>query len=331
MADVARRAGVSHQTVSRVLNGHPNVSPATKAQVLAAIRALGYRPNIAARTLVTGRTNVLGVVSVDTTLYGPASMLYGIERALHPEYFVAVASLPAFDRDSLTEAVERFAAQSVAGIIVIAPDMHAADALRGLAVSVPLVAVGSGDYTPLPSVAIDNRAGAARATRHLLGLGHRTVHHIGGPDKWLDARERIEGWRQALREAGAPEPELARGDWSARSGYEIGHRLAADNDVTAVLCGNDAMALGFLRAAAEHGRPVPDGISVVGFDDVAEAAYYHPPLTTVRQDFGTLGVRALHVLMDLITHGGQARPAPPITASLIVRSSSGRCGVAAVP
>jgi DNA-binding LacI/PurR family transcriptional regulator len=329
MADVARRAGVSHQTVSRVLNGHPNVSPQTKAEVLAAIRALGYRPNIAARTLVTGKTNVLGVVSVDTTLYGPASMLYGIERALHPEYFVAVASLPAFERGSLTEAVERFVAQSVAGIIVIAPNVSASEALGGLAVSVPLVVVGSGDYSPLPSVAIDNRAGAANATRHLLDLGHRTVHHIGGPDSWLDARERVEGWRHALRVAGAPVPGLARGDWSARSGYEIGHRLAAREDVTAVLCGNDAMALGFLRAAAEHERRVPEDISVVGFDDVPEAAYYHPPLTTVRQDFGVLGVRALHVLMDLITNGGQARPARPIAADLIVRASSGRCGIAA--
>src|ERR1700756_2990459 len=152
MADVARQAGVSHQTVSRVLNGHPNVSPSTRASVLAAIRDLGYRPNAAARTLVTGKTNVLGVISIDTTLYGPASMLYGMQRALHPEYFVAVASLPAFGRASLAEAVDRFVGQDVAGIIVIAPETAAADALRGLAVSIPIVVVGSGDYAPLPSV-----------------------------------------------------------------------------------------------------------------------------------------------------------------------------------
>jgi DNA-binding LacI/PurR family transcriptional regulator len=323
MADVARRAGVSHQTVSRVLNGHPNVSPETKAEVMAAIRALGYRPNIAARTLVTGKTNVLGVVSVDTTLYGPASMLYGIERALHPEYVVAVASLPAFDLGALTDAVERFAAQAVAGIIVIVPDASAADALRALTVRIPLVAVGSGDYASLPSVAIDNCAGAATATRYLLGLGHRTVYHVGGADNSLEAGERVEGWRAALRAAGAPEPGLLRGDWSARSGYEIGRELAGQPEVTAVLCGNDQMALGFLRAVAEHGRRVPEDISVAGFDDVPEAAYYNPPLTTVRQDFGTLGVRALRVLMDLINHRGQAGPGQPIPADLIVRSSTG--------
>ena len=323
MADVARRAGVSHQTVSRVLNGHPNVSPETKAGVLAAIRDLGYRPNMAARTLVTGKANVLGVVSVDTTLYGPASMLYGIERALHPEYFVAVASLPVFDLSSLTDAVERFAAQAVAGIIVIVPDASAAEALRKLSVRIPLVAVGSGEYAPLPSVAIDNRAGAATATRYLLGLGHRTVYHIGGEDSSLDARERVDGWRMALRGVGAPEPELLRGDWSARSGYEIGREVASSPEVTAVLCGNDQMALGFLRAAAECGRRVPEDISVAGFDDVPEAAYYNPPLTTVRQDFGTLGVRALRVLMDLIDNGGQTGPPEPIPAHLIVRSSTG--------
>ena len=259
MADVARLAGVSHQTVSRVLNGHPNVSAATKASVLAAIRDLGYRPNIAARTLVTGKTNVLGVISFDTTLYGPASMLYGIERAARPGYFVAIASLPSFDRASLTSAVERFLGQAVAGIIVIAPQTGVAEALAGLSADVPLVAVGCGAAVRLPSVKIDNVTGAMLATRHLLGLGHQTVHHIGGPGDWHDARDRIAGWRQELREAGAPVPEMPRGDWSARSGYEAGRQLAARPEVTAVFCANDPMALGFLRAAAEAGQARPPG------------------------------------------------------------------------
>jgi DNA-binding LacI/PurR family transcriptional regulator len=322
MADVARLAGVSHQTVSRVLNGHPNVSPATKAAVLAAIRDLGYRPNVAARTLATGKTNVFGVISFDTTLYGPASMLHGIERAAHPEYFVAIASLPSFDRRSLSEAAERFLSQAVAGVIVIASDTRAAEVLAGLAADVPFVAVGCGTAAPLPSVTIDNLAGAAEATRHMLDLGHRTVHYIAGPESWLDARDRTGGWRQALREAGAPEPEVARGDWSARSGYEIGRDLAVRPEVTAVFCANDAMALGFLRAAAERGRHVPRDISVVGFDDVPEAPYFVPPLTTVRQDFGALGTRALHLLMDLIMGPAQAQSARPIKPDLIVRSSS---------
>lgn len=329
MADVARRAGVSHQTVSRVLNGHPHVSETTRAGVLAAIRELGYRPNAAARTLVTGKTNYIGVISVDTTLFGPAAMLYGIERALHPEYFVAVASLPEFDGDSLTDAVDRFASQAVAGIIVIAPETSAADALRDLAgrtanaARVPLVVVGSGDYAPLASVAIDNRAGAVRVTRYLLSLGHETVHHIAAAANSFDAAERVAGWREALEEAGAPEPELMRGDWSARTGYEFGRQLTARPDVTAVLCANDAMALGFLRAAAERHLKVPEDISVAGFDDIPEAAYYWPPLTTVRQDFGTLGVLALKTLMRLIAGApGEVRPAKPLVPDLVIREST---------
>ena len=331
MADVAQQAGVSHQTVSRVLNGHPNVRPKTRASVLAAIRDLGYRPNVAARTLVTGRTNVLGVISFDTTLYGPASMLYGFERAAHPGYSVAIASLARFSRSSLSEAVERFLGQAVDGIIVIAPETSAVEALTALAIDIPLVAVGCGSRAPLPSVAIDNLSGAAQATRHLLDLGHETVHHIAGPDSWLDAQERVEGWRQALRSAGAPEPGLLLGDWSARSGYELGHRLAAMSEVTAVLCGNDQMALGVLRALAERGRRVPGDVSVVGFDDVPEAAFFLPPLTTVRQNFGELGRRALHLLLDRISGEGGRQPALPIEPELVVRASAAPTGRRGLP
>ena len=322
MVDVARRAGVSHQTVSRVLNNHPNVRPQTRAGVLAAIRDLGYRPNAAARTLVTGRTNALGVISFDTTLYGPASMLYGIERAARPSHSVAIASLQAFDRRSLLDAVERLLDQGVEGIIVIAPVMTAVAALSGLAPDIPLVAVGCLADVPLSSVAIDNRAGAAQATQHLLDLGHETVFHVAGPQAWLDAQQRIVGWRDALRAAQAAEPELLRGDWSARSGYELGHRLSRMPDVTAVLCGNDSMALGLLRAFAESGRKIPDDVSVVGFDDIAEAPYFLPPLTTVRQDFGELGRRALHLLMEHIADGQPHGSPLPISPDLVVRAST---------
>jgi DNA-binding LacI/PurR family transcriptional regulator len=322
MADVARQAGVSHQTVSRVLNGHPNVSPATRASVLAAIRDLGYRPNAAARTLVTGRTNVLGVISIDTTLFGPASMLYGIERAAHPAHSVAIASLAGFDRRSVAEAVELFLGQAVDGIIVIAPLTAAVEALTSLVADVPLVAVGCGTRAPLPSVAIDNLSGAAKATQFLLDLGHETVHHIAGPDNWVDAQERVEGWQRTLRAAGAPEPVMLRGDWSARSGYEIGHQLAAMPEVTAVLCGNDPMALGLLRALAERGKRVPGDVSVVGFDDVPEAAFFLPPLTTVRQDFGELGRRALRLLLDRIAGDRRLEPTLPIEPEMVVRASA---------
>jgi DNA-binding LacI/PurR family transcriptional regulator len=323
MTDVAQLAGVSHQTVSRVLNDHPNVRPQTRALVLAAITELGYRPNAAARTLVTRRTHTLGVISFDTTLHGPASMLYGIERAAQDTYFVAIASAPILDRRSILDAVDRFAGQGVEGIIVIAPQVSAVEALSHCPDDIPLVAMGCQTSLPVHSVAVDNAEGAAIATRHLLSLGHRTVHHLSGPASWLDAQARVAGWRQALREAGATEPELLSGDWSAASGYELGHQIARDDGVTAVLCANDPMALGLLRALSENGRRVPDDVSVIGFDDVPESGYFQPPLTTVRQDFGELGRRALDTLVGLIYHRDQARPPDLVPPQFVVRSSTG--------
>ena len=211
MADVARLAGVSHQTVSRVLNDHPNVRPMTREKVLAAIRELAYRPNAAARTLVTRRTHTLGVITADTMLYGPTSMLSGFERAAHDTYFVSVASLPALDRRSMLDAVDRFLGQGIEGIIVIATQDTAVAALAHVPPEVPLVAVGCGTRASVTSVAIDNAAGAAAATRYLLGLGHQTVYHVAGPSSWLDARERL----VALSSAGRRQLAAARPAWRA--------------------------------------------------------------------------------------------------------------------
>jgi DNA-binding LacI/PurR family transcriptional regulator len=322
MADVARLAGVSHQTVSRVLNDHPHVSAKTRADVQAAIRDLGYRPNAAARMLATGKTNVIGVISADSTTYGPSSMLYGLERAAPPDYMVAIARLEAFDRNSLHEAAGRFLGQAVDGMIVVAPQGSAVEALIKLKMDIPLVALKCGVGAPLPSVTIDNAAGAARATQYLLDLGHQTVHHLAGPQAWLDAAERAAGWRRTLERAGARVPGLVFGDWSARSGYEAGHGLSAMPDVTAVVCANDQMALGLLRALAERGREVPEDVSVVGFDDIPEAPFFPPPLTTVRQDFGELGRRAMHLLMDRISGAGGFVPPVPIKPDLVVRASA---------
>jgi DNA-binding LacI/PurR family transcriptional regulator len=322
MADVARLAGVSHQTVSRVLNDHPNVRPPTRDKVLAAIRELAYRPNAAARTLVTRRTHTLGVISFDTMLYGPASMLYGFERAAHDAYFVSIASLPALDRGSMLDAVERFLGQGVEGIIVIATQDTAVAALAHVPAEVPLVAVGCGTRAPVTSVAIDNTAGAAAATRYLLSLGHKTVYHVAGPSSCLDAQERVDGWRQALDQVGAPESEVLAGDWSASSGYEMGLQLAAEPGLTAIFCGNDTMALGVMRALAERGLRVPDDVSIVGFDDVPEAGYYMPPLSTVRQDFGEVGRRALSTLIDRMSGAVGADMRVRIAPELIIRASA---------
>lgn len=322
MADVARLAGVSHQTVSRVVNDHPNVRPQTRDNVLAAITQLAYRPNAAARTLVTRRTHMLGVISCGTELVGPAGMLYGIETAAAGSYFVSVASLPALDHSVAMDAVERLLGQGVEGIIVIAPSTSAVAALSGVPAEVPLVAVGCGTSAPLASVAVDNTAGATTATQYLLGLGHGRVHYVGGPETSLDAREREAGWRGALSAAGIDPPEVIRGDWSSRSGYQAGRALAELPAVTAIFCVNDQMALGVIRAMSEAGRPVPGDVSVVGFDDIPEAEFFGPPLTTVRQDFAELGRRALRLLVLKIAGGLADGPQPPVGTELVVRASA---------
>jgi DNA-binding LacI/PurR family transcriptional regulator len=323
MADVGRLAGVSHQTVSRVINGSPHVRPDTRERVLAAMEQLGYRPNFMARALATGRTNTLGVVSFDTTLYGPASTLFGIERAAHEAgYFIIVASLTALDRASVQEAVERLRRQSVDGLLIIAPQQDAADALLHAPPDIPLIAVeaGPGDATPL--VAVDQYAGAATATRHLLELGHETVWHICGPTDWVESVERSRGWREALEAAGAQPPPPLEGDWSPSTGYVLGRRLSADRKVTAIFVANDQMALGVLRALHEAGREVPEDVSVVGFDDIPEAPYFTPPLTTIRQDFIEMGRRSLGLIVSLI-EGVEPTPAGDrIEPELIVRAST---------
>ena len=195
MSDVGRLAGVSHQTVSRVINGSPHVRPETRARVMAAMQELGYRPNPVARALVTGRSKTLGVVSFDTTLYGPASTLFGIERAAHEAgYFMIVASLEELSRSSVVDAVERLRRQGVEGILVIAPHLEAGEALLHARTDLPLVAAEAGPEHGVPVVAVDQIAGATSATRHLLELGHETVWHITGPPNFIESQQRRNGW-----------------------------------------------------------------------------------------------------------------------------------------
>jgi DNA-binding LacI/PurR family transcriptional regulator len=322
MADVAKLAGVSNQTVSRVVNDADHVSARTRERVVRAMDMLGYRPNSLARALVTGRSRTIGVVSFDTTLYGPASTLFGIERAAHEEdYVTSIVSVVSLDRPAVLDAVARLRAQGVEGILVIAPQVTTVRALPHVPADFPIVAVEAGEGA-VPAVAVDQFAGAGAATRHLLELGHRTVHHLAGPADWQESHERIAGWRAALTAAGATVAEPYAGDWSARSGYELGRRLLADPAVTGVFVANDHMALGFLRLLREAGREVPGHMSVVGFDDVPEAAYFSPPLTTVRQDFMEMGRRSLHLLLAEISGPVRPRASERVAPELVVRAST---------
>ncbi|WP_086747805.1 MULTISPECIES: LacI family DNA-binding transcriptional regulator [Streptomyces] len=327
MDDVARLAGVSKQTVSRVLNDNPAVRTQTREAVLEAMRTLGYRPSRSARSLASGRTRMLGVISFDAARYGPASTLTAINTAAQEAgYLVSSIALDTADRDTVVQAVDRLSAEGADGIIAIAPQRPVATALARARPDTPLVMLdnGLGDGTPV--VTSDFTAGARLATEHLLGLGHPTVWHIAGPTGWTSADRRAASWRETLTRAGARVHEPLVGDWSADSGYELGRRLAG-RDVTAVFVSNDQMALGLLRALHEAGRRVPDDVSVVGYDDIPEAAHLLPPLTTIRTDFSAIGTTALRLLLrqldDPESTGDSLEQDPVVPVDLIVRDSTG--------
>lgn len=326
MDDVAKLAGVSKQTVSRVLNDHPAVRPETREAVLTAMRTLGYRPSRSARSLASGRTRMLGVISFDAARYGPASTLTAINTAAQEAgYLISSIALDTADRDTVVQAADRLSAEGADGVIAIAPQLWVARALAEARLDTPLVVLDNdlGDGTPV--VTSDARTGARKATEHLLALGHTTVWHVAGPAGWTSADRRAESWRATLKTAGVRAPAPLVGDWSADSGYDLGRVLAKNPEVTAVFVSNDQMALGVLRALHEAGRRVPDDVSVVGYDDIPEAAHFLPPLTTVRTDFSDIGTRSLHVLLERIEAGG-ASTAPGalsvVPADLVVRRST---------
>lgn len=324
MADVAALAGVSHQTVSRVINGHVSVSPDTRRKVEAAIDRLGYRRNVAARALVTKESRTLGVVSVHTSHFGPASTLAAVEEAARQAgYFVNFASLREVDRRHMREATAHLLSASVDGIVIIAPVTSALDAVAGVVSSVPLVSVASDGPSSADAVSVDQEGGARHATRHLLELGHETVFHVRGPAGWLDADARERGWRAELACARVFAPEVFAGDWTPASGYAVGQRIAKMPDVTAVFVANDQMALGVVRALHEAGRRVPGDVSIVGFDDIPEAGFFLPPLTTVRQNFTELGRVCIDRLLALI-RSEAPEVAHAVSTTLVVRESTAR-------
>jgi DNA-binding LacI/PurR family transcriptional regulator len=322
--DVARLAGVSQKTVSRVLNDEPYVSEAARRRVLEAAERLGYRLNNAARVLASGRTRSIGVVTLGTALYGPASLLMGIERAARDTgYALRVVNTMEGDPAGITGAVESLLEQGVDGIVISEPIDEGEVPAR---VDVPVLVVGAPSPFDAPRVVAAGVGAdllARAATEHLLDLGHATVHHLAGPQRWYAARDRLAGWRAALAARDRAEPPVVEGDWSAGSGYAAGRVLASDPGVTAVFAANDDMAIGLMRALAEAGRRVPEDVSVVGFDDVPVAAYVTPPLTTVRQPFDTVAREGLELLVRAIEHPDAPPPPasdPPV--ELIVRSSA---------
>ncbi|MEU0213125.1 LacI family DNA-binding transcriptional regulator [Streptomyces canus] len=322
--DVARLAGVSRKTVSRVLNNEPYVSEESRRRVLAAAEELGYRLNHAARALASGRTRSIGVVALATAGYGTASLLVGIEQAVRDAgYALRVVNTPDGDPHSIAGALESLLEQGVDGIVVSVPIVEGE---VPLGVDVPVLFVGAPPaFTAARtlSVGVGAHQLARAATEHLLDLGHSTVHHLAGPRRWYATKDRIEGWQAALADRGAHEPPVLNGDWSAASGYAAGLGLASDRLVTAVFAAGDEMAIGLIHGLRESGRRVPEDVSVVGFDGNPVFAYVTPPLTTVRQPFEAASSEGIRLLLHAIEKPDTELPPandPPV--ELVVRGST---------
>jgi LacI family transcriptional regulator len=339
MRDVAAAAGVSHQTVSRVINNRPDVADDTRRRVWQVIKELNYQPSAIARSLIRQRSFSLGVVTAGLDYVGPSRTLSGItEQAEEMGYTLVLKELPRFDADSVQPLLNSLVARQVDGIIWAVSEVGSNRAwLEGQLpdLAAPLVFLTMRERPALSSVSIDNYRGGCLATEHLLEQGYRHVGHISGPLDWWEARQRMAGWQESLRRAGRPvaDHHWASGNWSAASGARaIGPLLDAYPEMDALFVANDQMALGVLQVACRRGLRVPQDLAVVGFDGIPETAYYWPPLTTVYQDLRELGCTAVRELSRAIEAGGRGEaPVGPVTLSLqpelIVRESSAAPGL----
>lgn len=299
--------------------------------MLDAIEALNYRPNRAARALALRRSQMIGVLAYgQRAYYGSTSSINAIEDTARSEgYSTLVANASDGGSTSLTKAMEHLVAEGVDGIIVLAPQPHTAEIVTSLKVPVPVLALQSPKESLQNGIGVDNYFGTELAVRHLVALGHTRIALLRGPSGWSEATARTQGALDAVHEAGLSLLASVEGDWTAEVGYSNGPRLLATNP-TAIISANDQMALGLLHAVHEAGLSVPEDISIIGFDDVPEAAHYLPPLTTVRQDFREVGRRAIAALLARM-RGGKVAYRAPLRPELIVRCSTASPLAAMVP
>jgi DNA-binding LacI/PurR family transcriptional regulator len=313
--EVARAAGVSTQTVSRVINDNPGIREETRERVLEAMRALDYRVNNAARALGTSRTHTIGILVSDAGMYGPAVGILALEAAARAAgRWVTAAYADPGDEASVIEAAQHLSAQGVDGIVVLAPHARTLTALGSAGLGLAVTALHSTNAYAL------QRDAAAMAIAHLAGLGHESIAQLAGPDDWLEAVARAEGFDAALAERGLSSAGMWRGDWSAESGSaaadEIARAVRRSDGPTAVFVANDQMALGLIAGLVDAGVAVPGEVSVVGVDDNPDAAYYRPALTTVRLDIAGEAARCIAEVLGLEAPG---TPADPV---LVHRASS---------
>lgn len=323
ITDVARLAGVSYQTVSRVINQSPDVSSETRARVLAVIEQVGYRRNKTATALVTARSTVIGILTDDSPRYGPVRTLLALETAArHSGYGSTVVTVTEPYEQSVQQALHFLEDSGVDGIIAIAPRLSMATAIRKASFGVPveMIAAGASSTPGVFTYSENQELGARLATEHLIALGHKTIAHVAGSMEWFDGRVRKRGWESALRAAGLPRGPYFEGDWSPGWAYETGLRFLREGLPDAIFAASDHTALGLFRAFYENGVNVPGDVSVVGFDDIEGSDFFFPPLTTVRQDFDALARGSIDLILGSID--GRDVDRTPIPPTLVVRDST---------
>lgn len=324
LKDVAARSDVSYQTVSRVVNGSLHVKPATRARVTEAMEALRYRPNNAARHLVSRQSKIIGCVS-SITFYGPARIMVSVEMtAKKYGYNVMFSELPEVNLEEVRRSIDELCDRQVDGIVFLIPLQLEMGFIRGICQEVPFVAIDVDLGRELPIVMVDQDRGAGLAIQHVTGLGHRRIAFICGPSQWRAAKLRTHGWMKALKRAKLSPGPMLEGDWSAKSGYLAALELIRRHrgDFTALVTANDHMALGALSAFHESGIKVPDDISVIGYDGMPESEFYRPSLTTIYQDFSVLGEMSVEFLLRMINQPGISPPRFILKPVLVPRRST---------
>jgi LacI family transcriptional regulator len=335
--DVAAAAGVSHQTVSRVINERPDVAEETRHQVRQVIKDLGYQPSAIAQSLIRQRSFTLGVVTTGLGFFGPARVLKGItEKTEEMGFTLLLKELPSFDAaEDIEPLLNSLLARQVDGIVWAVPEVGTnrdwlQDRLPELPTPLILITTQGRPDLRVSTVSVDNYAGGRLATQHLLEQGYEHIGHITGPLDWWEARQRKAGWQDTLLEAGVQvaDHRWEEGDWSPTDGEQALYRLLDGySEMDALFAANDQMALGVLQAVRREGLNVPQDIALVGFDDIPESAHFSPPLTTVYQDLPELGNTAVLELVQTIEASQQGEAVGgPVTIllqpKLVVRESS---------
>lgn len=327
--EIARMCGVSVQTVSRVINRRPDVSPETRAAVEAAIASVGFQPSAVARSLVQQRSYTLGVIAAGLRYFGVAQTLNGItEESEASGYALLLKEVPSSGEVDVLPVIDFLMAHRVEGIIFAAPDLGEADVRGKLPRSAPPIVFLKSEPSPdYSTILIDNYGGGRQATSHLVAMGRRRIAHLAGPQDWHEARDRQQGWRDALRDAGLEPGPVAAGNWSSETGATgMAELLSVDPGLDAVFAANDQMALGAMSELHARGIAIPGQVAMVGFDGLEEAEFFTPSLTTIRQPLRELGKLAVRELLATVRGDVPARSVHALTLAteLVVRASAPR-------